>query len=321
MLPWGSNRGGNMHRHKRLILAAGLLVLSACASQAETPRPQSKAGERTYAEIETRLRPLAEPLGKPQTGEWLAEHKESGQTFAQYLAAKPVRKSRELTTIYLCLLGDFTPEQEQVLQTTQQYLAIVYQAPVKVHREMSLADVPARVRRKHPSWGMEQIQTGYVLNEVLLPSRPKDALAYICFTSSDLYPDEKWNFVFGQASLRDRTGVWSIYRTGDPAESENSLRQCLRRTLHTASHETGHILTIQHCTAFACNMNGVNSLPEADRRPLHLCPVCLRKVLWNLQAEPDAYLAALQEFCTQQKLDDEAAWYAEARQALTVPAR
>jgi hypothetical protein len=29
-------------------------------------------------------------------------------------------------------------------------------------------------------------------------------------------------------------------------------------------------------------------------------------VLWNLQTEPDAYLAALQEFCTQQKLDDEA---------------
>jgi len=301
-----------------LPLPIALLLLTACNSQAESP---ARTGERTYAEIETRLRPLAEPLGKPQPGEWLAEHKESGQTFAQYLAARPVRKSRELTTIYLCLLGDFTPEQKQVLQTTQQYLAIVYQTPVKVHREMSLADVPARVRRKHPSWGMEQIQTGYVLNEVLLPSRPKDSLAYICFTSSDLYPDEKWNFVFGQASLRDRTGVWSIYRTGDPDESEDALRQCLRRTLHTASHETGHILTIQHCTAFACNMNGVNSLPEADRRPLHLCPVCLRKVLWNLQAEPDTYLAALQEFCTQQKLDDEAAWYAEARQALKVPAR
>jgi archaemetzincin len=187
---------------------------------------------------------------------------------------------------------------------------------VKVHRELPLAKVPARARRKHPRWGMEQIQTGYVLNEVLRPERPKDALAYIAFTSSDLYPDDKWNFVFGQASLRERTGVWSIYRKGDPAESEEAFRKCLARTMHTASHETGHILTIQHCTAFECNMNGVNSLEEADRRPLHLCPVCLRKVLWNLQAEPEAYLAALEEFCREQKLEEEAKWYAEARKRL-----
>ena len=64
-------------------------------------------------------------------------------------------------------------------------------------------------------------------------------------------------------------------------------------------------------------MNGVNSLPEADRRPLHLCPVCLRKVLWNLQAEPDAYLAAQQKFAAKHKLHDEAAWYVEARKRLS----
>jgi archaemetzincin len=289
--------------------------LAACDTRAEAPAVM-KARERTYAQVETRLRPLASPLGKPQSGEWLAEHKEVGQTFHQYLAAKPVRKSRELTTIYLCLLGDFTPEQREVLKIVQEYLELVYQSPVKIHREMALIDVPARVRRKHPSWGMEQIQTGYVLNEVLRPGRPKNALAYICFTSSDLYPDEDWNFVFGQASLRDRTGVWSIYRFGDPAESDDAFRQCLQRTLRTASHEMGHILTIQHCTAFHCNMNGSNSLPESDSQPLHFCPVCLRKVLWNLQAEPDDYLAALETFCARQGLKDEAAWYSAARERL-----
>jgi archaemetzincin len=155
-----------------------------------------------------------------------------------------------------------------------------------------------------------------VLDEVLKPTRPKDALAYLCFTSSDLYPDDDWNFVFGQASLRDRTGVWSIYRKGDPAASPAAFQQCLRRTLHTASHETGHILTIQHCTAHACNMNGVNSLAEADRRPLQLCPVCLRKVCWNLQLEPADYIAQLETFCTKHGLDDEAKWYAQCRERL-----
>jgi len=156
-----------------------------------------------------------------------------------------------------------------------------------------------------------------VLDEVLKPARPKDALAYICFTSSDLYPDDDWNFVFGQASLRDRTGVWSIYRKGDPAESPAAFQKCLVRTLHTASHETGHILTIQHCTAFECNMNGVNSLAEADRKPLHMCPVCLRKVCWNLQVEPTDYLQSLEAFCTKHALEDEAKWYATARERLT----
>jgi archaemetzincin len=304
-----------MSSRNLVLVLLGLSFLAACATRAEVPSA-ARPGERTYADVEARLRPLAKPLGKPQPGEWLAQHKEAGQTFEQYLAARPVRKSRELRTIYLCLLGDFTPHQREVLKIAQEYLALVYQSPVKIHREMALADVPARVRRKHPSWGMEQIQTGYVLNEVLRPSRPKDALAYICFTSSDVYPDEDWNFVFGQASLRDRTGVWSVYRFGDPAEGDEAFRQCLRRTLHTASHEMGHILTIQHCTAFQCNMNGSNSLPESDRQPLHFCPVCLRKVLWNLQAEPDAYLTGLQEFCEQHKLEDEARWYGAARDHL-----
>jgi len=300
----------------RLLVVLACFSLASCSAQAEAPRNVVKTADSTYDNVERKLRPLAQPLGKPQPGEWLAEHKEDGQTFAEYLAARPVRRSQDLKTIYLVLLGDFTPEQKRVLDITRDYLAVFYQTPVKVHREMPLADVPARVRRKHPAWGMEQIQTPYVLDEVLKPARPKDALAYICFTSSDLYPDDDWNFVFGQASLRDRTGVWSIYRKGDPAESPAAFAKCLMRTLHTASHETGHILTIQHCTAFECNMNGVNSLAEADRRPLHLCPVCLRKVCWNLQLEPATYLARLEEFCQQHGLDDEAKWYATARERL-----
>lgn len=292
------------------------LCLAACGARAESPKTTAKRAEATYSVVENRLRPLATRLGTPQPGEWLAEHHEDGQTFDEYVAARPVRRSDELDTIYVVLLGDFTPEQKKVLALTQQYLELFYQTPVKVHREMPLADVPSRVRRRHPRWGMEQIQTPYVLNEVLKPNRPHGALAYLCFTASDLYPDDNWNFVFGQASLRDRTGVWSIHRKGDPAAGGAAFRQCLVRTLHTASHETGHILTIQHCKAFECNMNGVNSLDEADRRPLHMCPVCLRKVLWNLQAEPDAYLEKLEKFCAEQGLEEETRWYAAAREQL-----
>jgi archaemetzincin len=274
--------------------------------------PAAEPKERMYGEVETRLRPLAIPLAKPKPGDWLAEHEEDGQSFADYLRAEPVRRNGKLGTIYICLLGDFTPEQSKVVETTRKYLEIFYQMPVKVHGMIAVADVPARARRIHPTWGGEQILSTYVLDEILKPDRPDDALAYLAFTSSDLYPDPTWNFVFGQASLRERTGVWSIHRNGDPAKGAKGYQLCLRRTLHTASHETGHILTIQHCTAFDCNMNGVNSQDEGDRKPLTLCPVCLRKVCWNLQLEPAKYLGELESFCREHKLKSEADWYRAA---------
>jgi hypothetical protein len=51
-------------------------------------------------------------------------------------------------------------------------------------------------------------------------------------------------------------------------------------------------------------MNGVNHQEERDSRPLHPCPVCLRKLLWNLQVEPVAYLRRLATFCRAQALAD-----------------
>ena len=39
----------------------------------------------------------------------------------------------------------------------------------------------------------------------------------ISFTSTDLWPGEDWNFVFGQASFEKPVGVWSLHRLGDPA--------------------------------------------------------------------------------------------------------
>jgi hypothetical protein len=42
--------------------------------------------ENTYPDLENLLAPLAEPPDEPLLGDWLAEHPEPGQTFAQYLA-------------------------------------------------------------------------------------------------------------------------------------------------------------------------------------------------------------------------------------------
>lgn len=266
-----------------------------------------------YPELESKLRPLADPLPRPRPGDWLAEHPEPGQTFAEYLDARPVRKSDKLNTIYLCFIGEFSEAQRRILDLTQDYLALFFDCPVKVQRQVALASIPARARRTHPSWGDQQVLTGYVLHEVLEPERPADALAYLALTASDLWPGEGWNFVFGQANLRQRTGVWSIYRNGDPGED---FTLCLRRTLGTASHELCHVLTLHHCTAFRCLMNGSNHQEERDQRPLHPCPICLGKLCWNLRAEPVPYLTKLHTFCRQNRLDPESAWYGRALEAL-----
>ncbi|KAF4012951.1 hypothetical protein G4228_003855 [Cervus hanglu yarkandensis] len=52
----------------------------------------------------------------------------------------------------------------------------------------------------------------------------------------------------------------------------------LLRSCKTLTHEIGHIFGLRHCQWLACLMQGSNHLEEADRRPLDLCPICLRKL-------------------------------------------
>jgi archaemetzincin len=73
---------------------------------------------------------------------------------------------------------------------------------------------------------------------------------------------------------------------------------------------------MHHCTAFHCLMNGSNHQEERDARPLYPCPVCLRKLCWNLRVEPVTYLTKLKAFCQQNGLDVECGWYERALAAL-----
>ena len=132
--------------------------------------------------------------------------------------------------------------------------------------------IPAAARREHPTWHVKQILSTYVLDEVLRPRLPADACAYIALTTSDLWPGEGWNFVFGQASLSERVGVWSIARNGDPHGGDAAFRLCLLRTLKTASHETGHMFSMQHCTLYECNMCGSNHQRGSGPPPLVALP-------------------------------------------------
>ena len=330
-----------LHPNFRSLLVPGLAVASMClvlavaAGQTRSPRTQpaetrpaaaSKAREPNAMIPELRqailrLTPLYKPLEKPGPGDWLAQHKEPGQTFAEYLGCRPVTPRGRRSVLYVQALGPLTATQRKIVGLTREYLACYFGVTCREGADLPDALVPASARRTHPAWGDKQILSTYVLDKVLKPRLPPDAAACIALTASDLWPGEGWNFVFGQASLQDRVGVWSLYRFGDPNVSDEAFRLCLRRTLQTASHETGHMFSILHCTAWQCNMCGSNSLPESDRRPTWLCPQCTAKVCWAAGYDPGRRFRDLADFCRKAGLNDEVEFYRKSLEAISPAGR
>jgi len=292
--------------------ALGLAAtMIACFAQAEEP-----ADDARLPSTISKLVPLHTPLGPPQPGEWLSMHPEPGQTFAEYLRSRPVKPDARRRVIYIQPLGDFTKTQRRILDLTAEFMGIYFDLPVKLADDVPLSVIPENARRTHPSWGDKQILSTYVLNNVMKPRLPRDAVCGIALTTSDLWPGEGWNFVFGQAALRDRVGVWSIYRNGDPAAGEEEFRLCLRRTIKTATHEAGHMFSMGHCILYDCNMCGSNHRAESDRRTLALCPHCLAKLCYATGAEPEKRFEKLIAFCKTNGLAKEQAFYEKSLAAL-----
>src|SRR2546430_8733165 len=65
---------------------------------------------------------------------------------------------------------------------------------------------------------------------------------------------------------------------------------------------------LAHCTFFNCLMNGSNHLAESDRRPLHFCPVCLRKLQWSIGFDVLQRYQALEQVSRADGFADEADW-------------
>jgi archaemetzincin len=226
------------------------------------------------------IRHLAEldvDLEKPKPGEWLYGREEPGQTFLQYKNAEPVKPGKIRRIIYIQPIGEFTSIQDSIVTYTADYLAIFFGLQTKILPRISDIGIPARFHG-----GRLQLFSPHILDSILSPSLPKDAVVMMAVTARDLYPGPTWNFVFGQARLKHRVGVSSIFRFSIGELDSFSYPICLDRLIKTSSHEIGHMFTIQHCIHGVCVMNGSNSLYETDARPNRLCSVCLEKLHWNI---------------------------------------
>jgi len=87
----------------------------------------------------------------------------------------------------------------------------------------------------------------------------------LTITMQDIYPGGSWNYVFGWANYKNRTGVFSFCRY-DPAfngeDTPNRDTLLLQNACYVMVHELGHMFGMLHCPYYECIMNGFNSYEE-----------------------------------------------------------
>jgi archaemetzincin len=250
-----------------------------------------------------------EAISEPGPSDWLAEHLEPGQTFADFEKSRPHRPDKQRATIYFLPLGKFDEAASPKMEDLRECAAAFFDLETKILPAIPLDGAGIKSRQRRNS--RRQFLTKDIL-QLLRRQLPTDAYCLLGITMEDIYPDESWNYVFGQASLRDRVGVYSFARYAPEfygqKRTEESRLLLLERSLGVLFHETSHMFGMRHCIYFQCLVNGSNSLEESDTQPLHLCPVCLRKLHASVGFDIVDRYRKLQALYNRLGLTDEAEW-------------
>jgi archaemetzincin len=305
-----------------------LIVLLLCGVSIERAAKVTKAQEAkgqvnlllqaAYASVPPLEESDFERKRPPKPGDWLASFPESGQSLESYQQ----RDARVLVTqrrkvIVLQPLGSFSPAHSKVLIAMKEYSEAFFQIPTRISNELSLPDPKKKdlgrlvARADGSSDTMPQYDAMKLIDTILLKRVPEDAAIYIGVTMHDLFAKDM-NFVFGLGSFDKRCGVYSLARYfpefwGEQATEQTGL-DALRRSFKVLNHEASHVLGLRHCIFYECTMNGSNSLPETDRAPIHECPICHRKLQWNLRFDPTKRFEDLRTCYKKFGLDAESSW-------------
>lgn len=263
---------------------------------------------------------------KPRSGDWLAHHNEPGQSFKSF-TRRSFRCSPHghCDCMYIVPIGEFDENRAPPLDSLVGYARAHFGCTVKVHPAVAVEAVSENSRVGDE--GQLQLDAGTVRSFLCKGLKaPRDSFCLLAITMQDLYivkNGEAWNFVFGQASMMDGVGVFSFARydpTGEfltaqgttnaslPPMSVEERQEVLRRSCRVLAHEGTHVVGLKHCIHFGCLMNGSNHLQESDRAPLHLCPLCLRKLAAACSFHPLQRYMRLAEWYEQHGFEEQREW-------------
>jgi archaemetzincin len=250
------------------------------------------------------------PLSPPLPGDWYAEHWNDGQTFEQFVTAYPAPLAKGRRVIYLQPVEGFASDQSPQFDLLQAYVKTYFALQVQILPAL-LQDEETFSSRFNPHTNTQQFLTTDILR-ALQHSFPVDACCVLAITMQDLYPNPEWNFVFGQSSVEDHVSVFSIVRY-DPAfynipRDEGYGSVLLRRCCQLLIYEIAHLFGLSNCIFYACSLNGSHHLQESDSRPMHVCPICLRKLHYCIDFDIMARYRNLYHFYQRVGFQEEAHW-------------
>ena len=299
-----------------LALAAAPLAIAAAQATFRPPDPTARrqalgalrdlpAGLPAALLEDSSFRPIPPP--GPQ--DWLTLHEEEGQTFDQFVASRPSRPDARRRALALLPIGEFPKDAAAPsLDFLQRFAAAYFGVPAKTLPEISLRATGARWRSGSDAG--RQLLTSDLM-KTLRRRVPDDAFGLLAVTMTDLYPSPEWNFVFSQTSPIDRVSLTSFVRY-DPAlygeRPANPQAAILRRSCQALVHEAARLFGLADCVHYLCAMNGVSGTAEMDTRPLHLCPVCLRKLQWSAGFDAADRYRKLRDLCREAGFDEEERW-------------
>ncbi len=285
------------------------------------PLPTSGAGhadgwmvrlikQRAYATVDAREDAEFTRVSPENFNGWQTAFRDPVQDFDAYRASGPMRPTAARKVFVLQPIGPFDEKQKKLLADVAAYCGACFQLPVRVEKPLGLGiNAKTRPAQGVAAGGVQYDASAFIYQ--LHQKLPPDAAFYVGVTMADLGAGDL-NFVFGQGSLDFRVGIYSLCRyfpefsgrKGQPGDEKIGLR----RSCQVLAHETGHLLGMPHCLFYKCVMNGSNGLGDADAAPLDFCPICHRKLLYNLGCDPEKRFADLLKFHHKHGLIQEEKW-------------
>ncbi|RXM33821.1 Archaemetzincin-2, partial [Acipenser ruthenus] len=204
------------------------------------------------------------PITLHSESDWIHSHPEPRQDFADFYR-NPYRSTpvKGRNTIYIQTIGSFGDSEESTqlyVEWLQEYCeAFYYGLAVRLLEPVPVSDTACAFRVNTNSHNL-QIHAGMGI------------FSFARYDDNFYSRNYKGRL---QKTKKLTPGDYSLFSGCYTPPITSTL---LYRSCKTLTHEIGHIFGLKHCQWLRCVMQGSNHLEESDRRPLDLCPICVRKL-------------------------------------------